>query len=210
MFSHSALLSANLSRKMISPDAYLISAGLFSCPAYLFLVLLFGDISPSFLFVFMQVLGSPGDDLNPVPWQHLRCDEGPLIVFFSSHHPPPLLFLQALCRALLLFGGFRLVAGGLAVSRAALQAAAVLSADGSAPHSQHAAAKAQLSLPEPRLGGLRRPLSTRRGSEDLRGLAAEHCQPSPGALWRPRHRREHGSGDRHGGPRLRSGRDYRL
>lgn len=159
-------------------------------------------------FSFLQPLGFPGDDLTAVPWQRPRCNEGPVLLHFSAHLPAPLSVLQDLCSAVLPVRRPRLLAGIDADIRAAVQTSALLPADGASPHRQHAAAEAQLALPEPqRL--VRWTPGARRSSEGLRSVASGNKQPAPGAVRRPRRRRD-GGGDQHGEPGLRRRWDYRL
>lgn len=122
-----------LTNKLISPS---------SCPSSMTLhnISLF---SP-------QALGFPGDDLTAVPRQRPRCDEGPLLLLLSSQLPAPLPVLQDLRRAVLPVRRRRLRARVTAVVGSALQTSALLPPDGAASHRQHAAAEAQLALPEPR------------------------------------------------------------
>lgn len=149
---------------------------------------------------FLQALGFPGDDLTAVPWQRPRCDEGPLLLL-SSQLPAPLPILQNLRCAVLPVRWCRLLAGVITVGVFALQTSALLPPDGATSHCQHAAAEAQLALPEPRRCFCRTS-STRRRSTGLRGLASGYRKPASGAVWRPWWRWD-GSGHRHGKPKLR-------
>lgn len=125
------------------------------------------------LLFFLQALGFPGDDLTAVPWQRARCDEGPLLFLLSSQLPAPLPVLQNLRCAVLPVLRRRLLARVIAVVSPALQTSALLPPDGASPHRQHAAAEAQLTLPEPRRC-LRWTPCTRRCSKGIRHLASGH------------------------------------
>ncbi len=159
-------------------------------------------------FFLPQALGFPGDDLTAVPWQRPRCDEGPLLLLLSSQLPAPLPVLQNLRRAVLPVRRRRLLARVISVLGPALQTSALLPPDGAASHCQHAAAEAQLALPEPRRCFRWTP-STRRCSKGLRCLASGHGKPAPWAFWRPRWRWD-GRRHQHGEPKLRFRWDYRL
>ena len=156
--------------------------------------------------LFLQ--GFPGDDLTVVPWQRPRCDEGPLLLLLSSQLPAPLPVLQNLRRAVLPVRRCRLLARVTSDGGSSLQTSALLPPDGASPHRQHAAAEAQLALPEPRRRFCWTP-GTRRCSKGLRHLTSGNWEPASGAIWRPR-RRWDGCRHQHGEPKLRHRRDYRL
>lgn len=159
--------------------------------------------------LFLQALRFPGDDLTVVPWQRPRCDEGPLLFLLSSQLPAPLPVLQNLRRAVLSVRRRRLLARIVSVVvGAALQTSALLPPDGAAPHRQHAAAEAQLALPEPRRSFCRTP-GARRCSKGLRRLHSGHREPASGAVWRPRWRWD-GRWHQRGEPKLRQWWNYRL
>lgn len=162
--------------------------------------------------------GVPGDDLAAAAWPGPRCHEGPLLLF-SSQLPAPLPVCQDLRSALLSLGRCRRCprhrrpARVVAVWVVALQTSALLPPDGAAPHRQHAAAEAQLALPEPgqqhrrcrrRTPGGRRP----RRPQGLRSLGSRGGQPTPGAARRSG--RWRGRGHQRGEPRRRRGRAHRL
>lgn len=137
--------------------------------------------------------GSPGDDLTAVPWQRPRCDEGPFLIF-SSQLPAPLPIFQDLRSAVLSLHRCprRPTTRVVPVRVVALQTSALLPPVGAAPHRQHAAAEAQLALPEPGRCRHRGTPSSRRWPEGLRNLTAGRRQPAPGAPRKPGRRWGHG------------------
>lgn len=185
-----AVLRASLceANKLISPS---------SCPSLMTLC----NIS----FLCLQALGFPGDDLTAVPWQRPRCNEGPFLLLFSQL-PAPLPILQHLCCAVLPVCRDRLLAGLVAVRAFTLQTSALLPADGATSHCQHAAAEAQLTLPEPRRCFCRTPRNWWR-STGLRGFASGYRKPASRSVGGPRWRRD-GRGHQYGKPELRDRWNY--
>lgn len=143
--------------------------------------------------LFLQALGFPGDDLTAVPWQRPRCNEGPLFLL-SSQLPAPLLILQKLSSTFLPVLRCHHHAGVIAVRVFALQTSALLPPDRASSHCQHAAAEAQLALPEPCRCYCRTP-SNRRRSKGLWDLTSGSRKPASRATWRTRRkwdRHQHG------------------
>lgn len=157
---------------------------------------------------FLQPLGFPGDDLTAISWQRPRCDEGPLLLLLSTQLPAPLPVLQNFHCAVLPVCWRRLLTRVLAVVGSALQTSDLLPPDGATSHRQHAAAEAQLALPEPRRCFCRTP-SARRGSKGLQCLTSGHGEPASWAIWRPQWRWD-GCWHQHGEPKLQRRWNYRL
>lgn len=144
----------------------------------------------------LQALGFPGDDLTAVPWQRPRCNEGPLFLL-SSQLPAPLLIIQNLSSTFLPILRCHHHAGVIAVRVFTLQTSALLPPDRASSYCQHAAAEAQLALPEPCRCYCRTP-SNRRRSKRFWGLTSGSRKPASRATWRTWRRWD---GHQHGKPK---------